>query len=491
MEPKVKAGRLRTRLARLEPRTREQLRLWLRAVLDIEVPARALVDGSSPPLDYLWHALEEPPGGKRDAVVWAARGGGKTFYAAVATVLDLLFKPGVEVKLLGGSLEQSQRMNAHLGKLLERPVLRGMLEGKVTERRVRLANGSSAEVLSQSHTSVRGARPQKLRCDEAELFDPDVWSAAQLCTRSRTCAGRMVHGSVEALSTCHEPFGLMHRIIESCGGDGTGRRVLFRWGLVDVLERCPASRTCEGCALWDECAGRARDGTGHFLIEDAVGMKARVAASDWEAEMLCRRARRRDAVFPEFDPCRHVRDFEAPSGALWIGGMDFGFRAPTVYLWAFVDAGRVLHVVDEHHVAGAVLEEHIAAIHARSWPKPSWVGIDPAGSAADGQTGVSHAGVLRSAGFVVRQRASSVELGLRLVRARLAPATGAARLVIHPRCARLIESLTGYHYPSEDPESRQPVKDGHDHAADALRYLVLNLDAPYRVDVGNYLGASG
>jgi hypothetical protein len=32
------------------------------------------------------------------------------------------------------------------------------------------------------------------------------------------------------------------------------------------------------------------------------------------------------------------------------------------------------------------------------------------------------------------------------------------------------------------------VKDGPDHCADALRYLVVNLDRPYVTKVSNYLG---
>ena len=33
-----------------------------------------------------------------------------------------------------------------------------------------------------------------------------------------------------------------------------------------------------------------------------------------------------------------------------------------------------------------------------------------------------------------------------------------------------------YHYPPQSPEAETPVKDGHDHAADALRYMITNLD---------------
>ena len=37
--------------------------------------------------------------------------------------------------------------------------------------------------------SVRGTRVQKLRCDEVELFTPEVWDAVQLTTQSKLCGG--------------------------------------------------------------------------------------------------------------------------------------------------------------------------------------------------------------------------------------------------------------------------------------------------------------
>jgi len=69
--------------------------------------------------------------------------------------------------------------------------------------------------------------------------------------------------------------------------------------------------------------------------------------------------------------------------------------------------------------------------------------------------------------------------GADAVRARLKPAEGPPRLLIHRRCTHLIEALEKYHYSEKDLTSMDPVKDGPDHAADALRYLVLNLDKPY------------
>src|SRR5690606_39193931 len=64
------------------------------------------------------------------------------------------------------------------------------------------------------------------------------------------------------------------------------------------------------------------------------------------------------------------------------------------------------------------------------------------------------------------------------VRARLRPASGEPRLFIDPRCAQLTRALREYHFPPDRQDDADPVKDGPDHAADALRYLVINLDAP-------------
>lgn len=455
------------------PLTANQLHGWLRAALDVDVPRRPLIDGSSPPFSYLEHAFFDV-GSARDCVVWAPRGGGKTFLGAVATLLDLIFKPGVEVRILGGSLEQSEKMHRHLRSLLEAPALRGLVDGRMTERRIALINGSRAEIMAQSERSVRGSRPQILRCDEVELFRPEVWEAAQLTTRSRQCGPVHVRGAIEALSTMHRPYGLMAELVRSCGPD----RRLFRWTMVDTLARCEPQRPCDPCALLDECDGRAKRARGHIAIDDAIKMKSRVGAAAWEAEMLCLRPQRDDLVLPEFDREIHVVDHNpAPDGAALLCGMDFGFRAPTVILWALLDVDGILSVVDERAVAERVVSDHVEAIKNRSWGTPEWVGVDPAGAQVSDQTGKSAISILRSAGLEVRRRTASIERGLNCIRARLAPASGEPRLYVHARCRKLIESLETYHYPENSPQARSGVKDGSDHAVDALRYLVLNLDA--------------
>ncbi len=500
------------------PPTIEALHDWLGTTLDITLPRTAMLEGSTPPAAYIEHAFfeagallhpdhagpiepeKQPP---LDCVVWANRGGGKTFLGALATMLDLIFKPGIDIRILGGSLEQSKRMLAHLHAFFTHESLAVLVDGKITQKRLRLTNGSTVEILAQSETSVRGTRVQKLRCDEVELFDPDLWEAAQLVTRSRDVTlsdGRRVEikGAVEALSTMHRPWGLMHTII-----DEHHNRSVFRWSVVDVLEACAARWQCSCCPLEAECRGRAKNPNqqGHIRIADAIQLKSRVGQACWDAEMLCQKPQRSHTVYPDFDQTIHVvgRDacWQPPAGSL-IAGMDFGFRAPTVILWAIHDENDCLWVVAERVKTQTIMAQHIDAL--QHGPKdendrpiggvPSaveWVGIDPAGRQRNDHTGISTATLMRKAGLRVYDRRMSLFEGISLVNARLKPAnTTTPRLFIHARCSHLIECLERYHYPEDQPCCTTPVKDGFDHAADALRYMVQNLDKPYITRFGKY-----
>ena len=354
------------------PRNVEELRVWVEGLCGLKLPERGVCAGHCSPLEYLAHAFSEDGAG--DCVVWACRGGGKTQLGAVATLLDLIYKPGIQVRILGGSLEQSGKMYEHLRRLMQRPRFAGLLEGKLTRRGFSLVNGSRVEMLAQAGTAVRGQRVQKLRCDEVELFDPDVWQAAQLATRSvrsgggsgrkadggvgttgvgttgvgcgrkadggvgttgvGTTGGRSGGGhgrarrrrrggegargfaigtAIEAVSTMHVPGGLMQKLVEQ--SPQLGRKV-FAWCMMDVIENCPEeARKCEGCALEKECGGRARDADGFMKVEDLIAMKGRVSPMVWEREMLCLPPRFDDAVFGGFSRGRHVRGFEP--GADW------------------------------------------------------------------------------------------------------------------------------------------------------------------------------
>lgn len=464
------------------------------------------------PLDYLAHALDDAGDvGERDSIVWACRSGGKTYLGAVATMLDLVFNPGIQVRIIAGSLHQAGHMHAHLCTLFDNAVLAPFVKGRITATRLCLSNGSRVELLAQSQRSVRGTRVHRLRCDEVELFDPAVWEAAQLVTRSETLGNGPVCGSIEALSTMHLPFGLMHRIVERARAGGCP---VFKWGVGDVLGACVCEAAGEqravepmalhaltaACPIRDLCEARRVEearltpeerGRGHLPARDAIAMCGRVPPDVWNSEMLCLTPTRRDTVFPEFDRAIHVVDEISPgveAAGLWVCGMDFGIRNSAL-LWGVWDrASDVLYMVDERMGKNAILSDHVRWMREGPWPLAAWLGVDPAGNQRSDQSGRSNVELLRSEGFLVRDRRCGQGDGIGAVRVRLRADRGRPRLLVHRRCENLIGALSMYHFEPEVLHRQVPVKDGHDHPADALRYLVINLDLGYVASLGRWAG---
>lgn len=450
----------------------DKLHLWIQKHLQLNIPRKPFCATHQAPFDYLVHAYFEP---STDVIVWGPRGGGKTRLAAIATLLDLLHKPGIAVRILGGSLEQSLRMWEHL--LPDLQLLKELADEmkRPPSRKLVLKNRSTAAVLTQSQRNVRGLRVQKMRCDEVEMFDKDVWEAAQLVTRSIPDPKRKfdrIAGVVEAFSTMHKPWGLMSRIIDSAGASNTP---IVRWCLLDVLERCPPERDCTTCSLWEECRGRAKtDADGFFSIDDAIAMKKRVSRETWEAEMLCLRPSMEGSVFPSFKVESHVRDEVQIIGPVSLA-IDFGFSNPFVCLWIRSD-GHLIHVLDEYVQPQRTIHEHIEQIRTRKFGDVRRIACDPAGSARSDQTATSNVATLRQAGFDVHTRRSNIVDGVEMIRTAIRNGEGVARLFIHPYCKRLIRAMQSYRYP--DGGGELPLKDGeHDHLIDALRYHMVNAKA--------------
>ncbi len=473
----------------LRPRTPAALHAAIHRLLNVDVPSSARIAGNDAPFDYVAHVFFEGrvPGQTlqhtargADCIVWANRGGGKTWLGALATMLDMIFKPGIQIRILGGSLEQSTRMYHYLRQMFQRPGLRILVDGTPTQQRIALVNGSTVELLAQSHRSVRGHRVHKLRCDEVDEFTEDIWQAAQAVTRSGLCGQVHVTGSVEALSTMHRPFGMMARLIDHARRFHQPR--IFRWNALDVIARCPPQRPCEPCAIHDDCRGMAKASHGFIAVDDLVAQRLRTSDETWASELLCRRPQRSDCVYPSFSLSRHLRPV-TPTGRI-IAGMDFGIRSPTVVLWAHLrnrGEEQILEVFDEYVAQGSTLECHLEAIAARGW-NIDWIGVDPAGDQRNSQTGISDIALLRRHGYTIRTLRHPLAEGIARIRRRLDRDT----LFIDPRCSHLIEAMSTYHFARDNPADPNPVKDGPDHICDALRYLVINLDRDWHVRVRRY-----
>jgi hypothetical protein len=430
----------------------DALHLWLQHYLKLKVPRTHVCANHCAPFDYLWRAYHEPT---TDLIVWASRAGGKTRLGAAATLLDALHKPTVQIRILGGSFEQSLKMWEYLADDVQRLEL-----GKIRNRRILFPSGSTVGVLTQSQRCVRGVHVEKMRCDEVEMFTPEVWEAAQLVTKS----SKVARGSIEALSTMHKSYGVMNKVIERANESGTP---VLRWCILEVLEKC-VGRECSTCPLHEECGGIAKEKCdGYLAIDDAIAMKRRVSRETWESEMLCRRPSTEGSVFGSFDMDVHVKEVEGKAN--WLA-VDFGYANPFVCLW-IADEGTQVKAIDEYVMRGKVVAEHVEELRKR-WGDVRRVACDPAGNGRSEQTGESTITILRRNGYTVKNRHSGIMDGIERVRAALCSGDRKVSLVIHPRCRELIKAMRCYRV---EEGSERPVKDGeNDHAVDALRYFFVN-----------------
>ncbi len=470
-----KAAYVYSVLRRSRPRTRRDLRNYVKVFLGIEVPDKRICPEHNRPMDYLWHSFSADFAAERkanaDAVVWANRAGGKTELAAVATLLDCVFKPSCQVRILGGSGEQSGRMYEYLTGFLCNG-FEEFLAGPVLKGKCRFANNSTVEVLTQSATSVRGQHIQKLRCDEVELFDEDVFAAAKFTTQSTA----NLAAAMETISTMHRPYGLMQKIVSSAGRLGAP---VFKWCVWEVIEKC-TGRSCSQCPLWVDCQGKAKSADGYLKIDDCITQMRRASRACWEAEMLCKKPSLENVVFDEFDPDKHVQPVDYDPNFPVYRALDFGFVNPFVCLWIQVDNDGIVRVIDEYVRSRATIDVHAEEIKSRTPGGEGRVAAtfcDPSGAGVNDVTGTSVVRELRTLGIAARYRRSGILEGIELIRRAIRAGDGKSTLIVSPSCQRLIEAMRCYHYP-ESPTGRGaelPLKDGlYDHPIDALRYFFVN-----------------
>lgn len=464
------------------PENREELAEWVQEVLGLHIPDKVICESHQAPMDYLAESFLAGTDSQTDLLVWANRGGGKTMLAAIASLLDAMYKKPIDIRILGGSFDQSDRLADYLRRFLSGD-LAELVEGRMTRQRIRLADGADIRMLGQSQRAVRGQHAQKIRCDEIDLFDPDVWGALQFTTRSSDQAP----GRIEIFSTLHRAGGLMEQLVEQ--SEQREDFHLFRWCLWEVIERCGPERTCGDCPLAEDCRGRAKDAEGFFRIDDAIAIKARSSRSAWESEMLCLTARRDWLVFDEFAPAAHVGRAEYRPDWPMYRAIDFGYTAPLVCLWIQLAPDGAVHVIDEYARSRCSIARHADEIIRRTSAltagrkNPRCVittYVDPAGRAKEATSGAACTELLASAGINCCWRYSAINEGLELIRAALAPASGPPKLKIAPRCRQLIQAFRTYHYPPPGSagEPDRPIKDGPDHFIDALRYFFINRMRP-------------
>jgi len=182
--------------------------LW--STFAVRIPNTAVCPGHQAP----WKAFCDAYFARHAVTVWkAARGfGGKTFALALLSLVEaLLLRANVAV--LGGSGEQAARVLKHQATLWQATgAPRGVLASDPARRVTRFRSGNEIESLLASQRSVRGPHPQRLRLDEVDEMDLDIFEAAM----GQTMEGDTNIPTQTVISSTHQY------------GDGTMSEVLDR-----------------------------------------------------------------------------------------------------------------------------------------------------------------------------------------------------------------------------------------------------------------------
>lgn len=212
------------------PKTDDELWEAVRFYFGVEIPRIQICPNHVAPFTAFADAFFA-----RSAVaVWkASRGfGGKSLVLSLLSLSEAVFL-GAKVNLLGGSGEQSERvLNYMNGEEMPqafwgapnapRQLIIGGEEAGMLKRMTKLTNGGYMKALMASSKSVRGPHPQRLRLDEVDEMEINIFDSALGQPMKRFG----IDDQVVASSTHHYANGTMTEILKRAKDKGWAS---FEW----------------------------------------------------------------------------------------------------------------------------------------------------------------------------------------------------------------------------------------------------------------------
>lgn len=222
----------------------------------------------------------------------ASRGfGGKSTLMGTLSIVEATTL-GAQITILGGSAAQSQRVHEVTHEAWYSPLApRQLLSGDPTRFSTRLTNGAWIVALMASQKSVRGPHPQRLRLDEVDEMDLELFEAAQ----GQPMDARGLKAQTVISSTHQYPDGTMTELLKRANEKG--------W---PVYEWC-----------WRESMG-TEDARGWLSPEMVERKKMEVSQRMWDIEY--------DLQEPSFDgraiETSYVDAAFDPEWGIFVGDID-------------------------------------------------------------------------------------------------------------------------------------------------------------------------
>jgi hypothetical protein len=240
--------------------TIDELRLWLKVFLNIELPDESVDDEStSNPLKFVWEvysSMKDKTGPKR-FVAACARNTGKTLTACIIRFLGMVHyrRNGTH---LAATLEQSQSATLYFEEFLSIPEILPYV--KINNTRTKELSGMPPNSWTNlgkckvrvATATIRGVNSQRGSLnfvDECDLVDASILSEKAWIADPTPEGLPPVEVSLSSRKTNSGP--IQRLISEAESGDNS--IALHKWSLVDWMRQCPES-VCRskdgGASLW-------------------------------------------------------------------------------------------------------------------------------------------------------------------------------------------------------------------------------------------------
>lgn len=224
------------------PQDDEELWHYIRVVWGVTIPRKAVCKNHTHP----FKALADAYFGRYPVTIWkASRGfGGKSTLMGTLCILEAATL-GAQVTVLGGSAAQSQRVHEVTHERWYHELApKGLLTSDPTKFTTRLNNGAWIIALMASQKSVRGPHPQRLRLDEVDEMEIELFEAAQ----GQPMDARGLKAQTVVSSTHQYPDGTMTELLrranekdwpvyEWCWRESMGTLEEPGWLSLDMVER--------------------------------------------------------------------------------------------------------------------------------------------------------------------------------------------------------------------------------------------------------------
>lgn len=423
------------------------------------------------------------------ALIWACRGGGKSYNAGLINWLLANLYPMFDGKVLGGSEDQAMKSYEAMLDLWTRAGEHStdvLVGGQQNRLKAQWKNGSIISILAASAKKVRGPHPTSLMIDEADEVDWKIYEAAQSQPQSK----HGIPASMLLLSTYHNTTGTMARLFgdtEVLEDDDDGTAVvkkdylkgvtIYRYCIMEILESC-RDYICSTCPISSICPGvHMKNAVGYYKIQD-LSMKLQLMSKmTFETEWLCKKPSRKGLIFENYDESIHTLDIgynpELPVDI----SIDFGFSQGQYYCIGAYQDYLNHRLSDGRKITGTVMFDEIYTIPKTNAEMINLIKTKPWARYPGQVVGVADSSrkslitEWRQAGFRVRgvnKNLMMVEEGIQKVLDLFLPVAGQPKLYIGRKCKGFLMEKDNYKWGLNG----KPL-DEYNHSADQLRYRVM------------------